>query len=68
MYMKQPELNPPDEILTVCGGRIDNPEKYPSALYKGRRVFFCTRACLRVFESDPDRFMAGEMEHPAEDE
>ena len=68
MFMKQPELNPPDEILTVCGGRIDNPEKYPSALYKGRRVFFCTRACLRVFESDPDRFMAGEMEHPAEDE
>ena len=66
--MKQPELNPPDEILTVCGGRIDNPEKYPSALYKGRRVFFCTRACQRVFESDPDRFMTGEMEHPAEDE
>ena len=66
--MKQPELNLPDEILTVCGGRIDHPEKYPSALYKGRRVFFCTRACLRVFDSDPDRFMTGEIEHPAEDE
>jgi YHS domain-containing protein len=29
-------------------------------------VYFCTRACLRAFESDPDRFMAGEIEHPAD--
>jgi YHS domain-containing protein len=50
----------------VCGGKLTNPEKYPSAIYRGKRVYFCTRACLRVFESDPDRFMAGEIEHPTD--
>lgn len=52
---------------TACGGIISNPDRYPSALYRGRRVYFCLRACLRAFESDSDRFMAGEIEHPAEE-
>lgn len=54
--------------ITVCGGKIDRPESYPSAIYRGQRVYFCVRACQRAFESDPDRFMAGEIEHPAEDD
>jgi len=53
-----------DEAFTACGGRIEYPNQYSSALYQGERVYFCTRACLRVFEADPDLFMAGEIEHP----
>ncbi len=56
------------ETLTVCGGKIKDPERYPSAIFRGERVYFCTRACLQVFESDPERFMAGEIEHPADEE
>ncbi len=41
---------------------------YPSADYRGERIYFCTRACLRVFEQDPDPFMAGEVEHPLEED
>ncbi len=56
------------ETRTVCGGKISDPDRYPRALYRGQRVYFCTRACLQAFALDPDRFMAGEIEHPIEDE
>ena len=58
----------PQELLTVCGGKITDPDRYPSATHRGRRVYFCTRACRRVFESDPDRFIAGEIEHPLDED
>ena len=56
------------KAATACGGKISDPSRYPSAIYLGQRVYFCTHACLRAFESDPDSFMAGEIEHPTEDE
>ena len=40
-------LSEENEADTVCGGRIEDPNQYPSALYHGERVYFCTRACLR---------------------
>lgn len=52
------------EFKTVCGGILENPDKYPSADYKGEIVYFCTNGCLRAFEKDPNRFIAGEIEHP----
>jgi len=55
-------------VVTVCGGKISDPDRYPSALYRGQRVYFCLRACLRAFEADPDRFMAGEIEHPTDED
>ncbi len=66
MNMESP---PALEPLThaACGGKLSGPAQYPSAVYRGQRVYFCTYACLRAFESDPDRFMAGEIEHPAEE-
>jgi len=58
-----------EEAVTACGGKLTDTTGYPSAIYRGKRVYFCLHTCLRVFESDPDRFMAGEIEHPAtEDE
>ena len=55
-----------NEAFTACGGRIKDPVQYPSAVYHGERVYFCTRACLRVFEDAPEPFMSGETDHPSE--
>lgn len=57
----------PFEARTACGGLLPDPSGYPWALFAGRRVTFCTRACLRAFEAAPERFMAGEIEHPIDD-
>ncbi len=57
-----------DIIKTVCGGKIKDPEKYPNAEYHGEMVYFCNKACLHAFEQNPEAFMAGEIEHPLEDE
>ena len=53
---------------TVCGGKLKDTAGFPSAVYQGEQVYFCTRACLRAFEEDPDPFMAGEIEHPLDDD
>jgi hypothetical protein len=37
-------------------------------LFGGGMIYFCTRACLRVFEQDPDPFMVGEVEHPTHED
>jgi len=58
---------PLPEYKTVCGGKLTDPTNYPSAMYRGERIYFCTRACLRVFEQDPDPFIDGEIEHPTDD-
>ena len=63
------EKDQSDTILkTVCGSEILTTDKYPSAIYRGEVVYFCTGACLRAFEGEPDRFIAGEIEHPTDDE
>jgi YHS domain-containing protein len=59
---------PLPEYKTACGGKLKVPTNYPSAVYHGERVYFCTHACLRIFEQEPDTFMAGEIEHPADDD
>ena len=59
---------PLPEYKTACGGKLDDPSKYPSAMYRGERIYFCTRACLRVFVQEPDLFMAGEVELSFEDD
>jgi YHS domain-containing protein len=58
----------PPEFKTACGGKLNDPTKYPRAMYRGEWVYFCTQACLRIFEQDPDPFMAGEVEHPIDEE
>jgi len=68
IILTETAATPPPEFKTACGGKLEDPANYPSALYRGERVYFCTRACLRVFEQDPDPFMAGEVEHPIEED
>lgn len=60
--------NPTPIVKTVCGGTLTDPSKYPSAMFNGERVYFCVEACLEAFLSDPEKFMAGEIEHPTEEE
>lgn len=54
--------------MTACGGKLKDPANYPSAIHHGKQIYFCTHACLRAFEQDPDPFMAGEVEHPLKDD
>ena len=54
------------QAKTACGGTISHLENFPSAVYRGERVYFCTLACLKGFEKNPDPYMAGEIEHPVD--
>jgi YHS domain-containing protein len=51
---------------TACGGKLKNTEGFPSAIYHGEQVYFCSHACLRAFSQSPDDFMMGKIEHPLE--
>lgn len=64
--MDQAQATSPVEpgCVTACGGKLKDPTDHPSVIYRGERIYFCATACLRVFEQDPDSFMAGEVEHP----
>jgi YHS domain-containing protein len=63
-------FNTPQQPIakTVCGGKIKDTASFPSAIYEGEQVYFCTLACLRVFEENPDAFVAGEIDHPLDDD
>ena len=65
MDQQQNDQNLP---VSACGGVLKDPSKYPSAEYQGKMIYFCTRACLRVFREDPDAFLLGEVEHPVEED
>jgi YHS domain-containing protein len=56
----------PPGYYTACGGRINEPGRYPTAMYRGKLVYFCNKACLLAFIDNPDRFMSGEIGHPLE--
>jgi YHS domain-containing protein len=55
---------PKVEFRTACGGKTKDTSRFPSALYHGERIYFCTQACLDIFLLDPDPFMSGEVKHP----
>jgi len=62
-------LNPEQqEIKSACGGILKDPSAYPSAMFNGERVYFCANACLKAFLSASEAFMAGEVEHPLDDD
>jgi len=64
----QPNPSSEPQLKTVCGGIIKDPTKFPSAEYRGERVYFCNRACLHAFEQSPDAFISGGIEHPIHEE
>ena len=48
----------PKAFATLCGRifRDTDPQYFPSAQYKGKRILLCTEACLGAFLADPDIF------------
>jgi YHS domain-containing protein len=45
-------------FITLCGRifRDTDPQYFPSAQYRGRRIYLCTESCLGAFLADPDLF------------
>jgi YHS domain-containing protein len=67
--MTNPNLDSENQIVkTTCGGTLHDPARYPSAMFGGERVYFCNTACLNAFLKAPQAFMAGEIEHPLDDD
>jgi YHS domain-containing protein len=63
--MQSDQLNNTSEPgRTACGGKLSNTDGFPSSIYHGETIYFCSHACLRVFQQFPDDFMAGNIEHP----
>lgn len=72
MVLRPPSKNMSDQtqaletqvFKSACGGTLNDPSAYPSAMFNGERVYFCNQACLKAFLSAPEAFMVGEVEHP----
>jgi len=45
-------------FATLCGRifRDADPQYFPSARHKGRKIILCAEACLGAFLADPDVF------------
>jgi Cu+-exporting ATPase len=41
----------------VCGMRIKPEKAAGTIVHEGRTYFFCTEACQRQFEREPDRYV-----------
>lgn len=48
----------PKAFATLCGRifRDTDPQYFPSAEHRGKRIRLCTDACLGAFLADPDVF------------
>ena len=56
-------LNKQPDFHSACGDRLADAYRYPRIMYKGREVLFCTIACLKQYQKDPESFMRGEVVH-----
>ena len=52
------------KAITACGGILKDPDRYPTRVYRNRKIYFCNQDCLKEFEEDPDGFMSGKIVHP----
>jgi len=41
-------------VITACKGVILYEASTPTALYHGKRVYFCLISCLKAFLDDPE--------------
>lgn len=48
----------PKVFATLCGRifRDTDPQYFPSAQHRGKKIILCTEACLGAFLADPDVF------------
>lgn len=40
----------------VCGMEVNEKKAAASAAYKGKTYYFCTEACKRAFQKNPDKY------------
>ena len=52
------EQTKPKAFAALCGRifRDADPQYFPSAQHRGRKILLCTDACLGAFLADPDVF------------
>jgi YHS domain-containing protein len=43
-------INKMEQAKTACGGTLKKTQGFPSAIYEGEPIYFCSQACLRVFQ------------------
>ena len=45
-------------FVALCGRVFHNtdPQYFPQAFYRGRKIYFCTESCLGAFLAEPDGF------------
>ena len=56
---EETETKKPASFVTICGRVFHaDPDYFPQAEYRGRRIYLCTDSCLGAFLSDSDRFVA----------
>ena len=56
------------DLKTACGGTLREVGDHPSVEVRGQRIYFCRKACHRVYLTDPERFLAGAIPHPLEED
>lgn len=42
----------------VCGMDVDPRDALHTSSHKGRAYFFCSAACCRAFDADPEKYLA----------
>jgi YHS domain-containing protein len=47
-----PEIG--SQIHTACKSAAQFQPSMPSAIYRGRRIYFCDASCLEDFKADPE--------------
>ncbi len=45
----------------VCGMTVEPTTRFKS-LYRGRVYYFCSESCKRKFDSDPEKYLSGNVE------
>lgn len=54
MEAAQPPLPQPGSVVpTACRGYLLLDEDTPTAVYRGRRIYFCLPDCLKNFSQNP---------------
>jgi YHS domain-containing protein len=46
------------EMDPVCGAPVDADRATDSVEYKGRRYYFCSSKCRKLFEENPEHWAA----------
>ncbi|GGP19382.1 hypothetical protein GCM10007981_02840 [Thermocladium modestius] len=45
----------------VCGMMVESTTRFKS-LFRGRVYYFCSESCKRKFDSNPEKYLSGNIE------